>query len=873
MIAFSTEVSLASIFDTLETGVILYEPVFTSGNTTEPSDFIISYCNKRATEMTGVSLNTMKNQTVLSLLNVDEQGRQSLFDQINKVYKTGQRSVTSFYNAYFDQYFTQTRTKLVNAVLTEVKDATTEVLEHNEKERQIAFTDQILDQSINGWFTCEAICSDTGEVLDFKMVRINSAFTGLLHLSEKEVVGKTFLSVFPGAKHNGTFQMNCRVFLSGTPDRKMIHYLGDGLDGWYDIAVSKLDNHALLVSFGDMSILGRAPYGMIQYRAIRDDQGNVVDFSHRSFNQVALDLSGFTFDEVSTKTGRELSILRNNMTLFNTSLQVMKTGTPARFEYFVQTQNKWVDFSIVLYDDGVLMNFIDITPRIMQEKKVQEAADHFLRIIDTSLNATYAWKAIRNTAGVVIDFEYTLVNKTFEKMNGRSSKEIIGKTALQLYPALNGTELFNRYVQVIETGVPTKFEDHYKDDEFDMWFEASAVKLGEDEVFISYRDITEQKEAALLLQEQNTLLDSILSNSPSGIVVVRMIRDESGTIVDGQAIMMNDAAERYTQYPKQVMLTKTSREMEPHILESPVYQGVVRMMETGEPFHLEYQMEMTGQWVYMNVAKIDGDLLVNVFTDITEQKKNHLEQERMLYELKRSNDSLEEFARAASHDLKEPIRKVQYFVNRLKIELGDAIPPKQIDLFDRAEKAADRMRVLVEDLLEYSHLNVTPREKESINLNEKLQNVMEDLELLIREKKATIEVGQLPTINGYRRQLQQLFQNLITNALKYSKLGIEPHIQINSQKVKGKNSGFHLPASCEEEEFHLIEVRDNGIGFEAEHSEKIFDVFTRLHGNSEYPGTGIGLSIVKKVAENHGGYVMARDERNAGARFFILFPV
>jgi signal transduction histidine kinase len=205
--------------------------------------------------------------------------------------------------------------------------------------------------------------------------------------------------------------------------------------------------------------------------------------------------------------------------------------------------------------------------------------------------------------------------------------------------------------------------------------------------------------------------------------------------------------------------------------------------------------------------------------------------------------------------------------------LGEVIPQPQIDLFDRVEKAAERMRVLVEDLLEYSHLNVTPREKESINLNEKLQNVIDDLELLIREKKAVIDVGELPTTNGYRRQLQQLFQNLITNALKYSKPGVEPHIRINSRMVKGRDSGFHLPVSAEDEEFHLIELKDNGIGFEAEHAERIFDVFTRLHGNSEYPGTGIGLSIVKKVAENHGGYVMAKGERNAGASFFILLPV
>lgn len=873
MISLSSETSISHIFDAIETGIIVYEPLFSNGNDAQPSDFIISYCNKKVAEMTGVSLETMRSQKVLSLVNVDDEGRHTLFNQINFVYKTGEKSVTSFFNAYLGRYFQQSRSRLGNTVLTEVKDVTTEMLERKERERQTAFTDQILAQSINGWFMCEAISNENGEVVDFIVTRINTAFTRIAGLSEDSVVGKPYLSLFPASKLNGTFDLNCRVLLSGITERKLIRYVGDGLDAWYDVLVSKLENNAILVNFSDMSIIGRAPYGVILYQAVRDDKGNLIDFANRAFNEVALELSGFSFDEISTKTGRQLCTLRNNMSLFNTAVQVVKTGNIARFEYFVQKENKWIDCSIVPYEDGMLMNFIDITPRIVQEKKVQEAADHFFRIIDASLNGIYAWKAVRDHTGAIVDLEYTLVNKTFERLNNTSSKEVIGKTALQLHPALKGTELFNRYIQVIETGIPQKFEDYYKGEELDMWFEASAVKIGEDEVFISYRDVTKQKEAAIRLEEQNTLLDSILSNSPSGIVVVRMIRDEKGTIVDGKAILMNDAAERYTQYPQDIMLSKTSREMEPHILESPVYQNVLRMMETGEPFHIEYQMEMTGQWVDMNVAKIDDDHLVNVFTDITERKKNHLEQERMLYELRRSNEALEEFARAASHDLKEPIRKVQYFVSRLRAELGDAVAKPHADLFDRVEKAADRMRVLVEDLLEYSHLNINPKEKESINLNEKLRNVMYDLELLIREKKAVIDIGELPTISGYRRQLQQLFQNLIINALKYNKPGVEPHIEISSKIVKGKDSGFHLPVSCDEADFHLIEVSDNGIGFEPEHAEKIFDVFTRLHGNSEYPGTGIGLSIVKKVAENHGGYVMAKGERNVGAKFFILFPV
>jgi signal transduction histidine kinase len=263
---------------------------------------------------------------------------------------------------------------------------------------------------------------------------------------------------------------------------------------------------------------------------------------------------------------------------------------------------------------------------------------------------------------------------------------------------------------------------------------------------------------------------------------------------------------------------------------------------------------------------------VNVFTDITENKKHHLELERMLHELKRSNEALEEFARAASHDLKEPIRKVQFFISRLKSDMSETVTQAQSDLFNRIEKASDRMRQLVEDLLEYSHLTANPREKESVDLNERLQQVLYDVELLVREKGALIYCGSLPTINGNLRQLQQLFQNLVANALKYSRDGVEPRIEISSREVVGKDSGFDLPSADAMRSFHLVEVRDNGIGFDPEHAERIFDVFTRLHGNAEYQGTGIGLSIVKKVAENHGGYARAEGEPNKGARFFILLP-
>ena len=241
-------------------------------------------------------------------------------------------------------------------------------------------------------------------------------------------------------------------------------------------------------------------------------------------------------------------------------------------------------------------------------------------------------------------------------------------------------------------------------------------------------------------------------------------------------------------------------------------------------------------------------------------------------DLARSNTNLEEFTRAASHDLKEPIRKVDFFVDRLKTSLENKINADEKTLFDRVESATDRMRLLIDDLLEFSHLTQSKRKPEKIDLNDKMRLILADLELIIREKNASINIDKLPTVKGHRRQLQQLFQNLVSNSLKYSKAGSRPEIKISSKKIVGREASISLQPEAAAQEFYLIEVCDNGIGFEQNDAERIFNVFTRLHGNKEYPGTGIGLSIAKKVVENHHGYIYAKGEPGKGACFSVLLP-
>lgn len=231
-------------------------------------------------------------------------------------------------------------------------------------------------------------------------------------------------------------------------------------------------------------------------------------------------------------------------------------------------------------------------------------------------------------------------------------------------------------------------------------------------------------------------------------------------------------------------------------------------------------------------------------------------------ELHRSNQNLEEFAHAASHDLKEPVRKIHFFTHQLKTQLNDSLKEAEIRSFNRIENATERMGNLIDDLLLYSHVSQRPHETETIDLNEKAKRVLEDLELDIQEKRAVIDVEELPAVNGYRRQLQQLLQNLLSNALKYSKAGVPPHINIRAERTE-----------IEGKAFHVLQVQDNGIGFEQQHEEKIFQMFARLHGKSEYSGTGVGLSIVKKVVENHNGFIRVESVPGEGSTFHIYLPV
>ncbi|MGZ3845437.1 MAG: PAS domain S-box protein [Flavisolibacter sp.] len=399
---------------------------------------------------------------------------------------------------------------------------------------------------------------------------------------------------------------------------------------------------------------------------------------------------------------------------------------------------------------------------------------------------------------------------------------------------------------------------------------------------VSYQQQLEESEEELQaritertkeLESQRNLLNNILVSSSNGISVTEMIRNESGKIVDLATILANDAAVKFTGLDKDTYLTKTVKEIDPEVFDSDYGKICMQTLTTGQPSLTQYFLESTGKWLELTVSKMDDDHLIQIFTDITPAKETQLRLEHLVEDLKRSNANLEEFAYAASHDMQEPIRKIQFFSDRLQAELGVALTERQQYLFQRLQNASDRMRTLIDDLLAYSRVSRGSLEFTEVDLSQKLQLVLGDLELQVQEKHAQVMAEALPVVRGNSRQLQQLLQNLLNNALKYSKEGENPRIDIFYEPVKGMEVKPELSSDEGNRRFHHIIIRDNGIGFRQDDSERIFNIFTRLHGASEYRGTGVGLSIARKVVENHKGYIWADSEPGQGAAFNILLPV
>ncbi|HXL72472.1 MAG TPA: ATP-binding protein, partial [bacterium] len=361
------------------------------------------------------------------------------------------------------------------------------------------------------------------------------------------------------------------------------------------------------------------------------------------------------------------------------------------------------------------------------------------------------------------------------------------------------------------------------------------------------------------------LLDSVLRNIKDGVVAA----DENG-----QFLVFNPAAEKISgrmgqgaqpgQWTKQFGIFLTD--------------GVTPFPETDNPLAKAIQGVETNdvEMFLRNATHPEGVLVaasgrplvdekgtnrggVAIFRDVTEQR--HQENMKIYTKsLEVSNRDLQDFIFVASHDLQEPLRKIESFGNFLMEEAGPVLTPATAGYLSRIQDAAKRMSVLIEDLLQLTRITTKAKPFELVDLSEIIKEVRSDLETRLIETGGKIEFGELPKLEADPAQMRQLFQNLISNSLKY-------HKPNTPSLVKLEGDTDIRTGRCR------VRVLDNGIGFDQKYAAKIFNIFQRLHGKEEYEGTGIGLAICKKVVERHGGTITATSKPGEGALFEITLPL
>jgi len=382
----------------------------------------------------------------------------------------------------------------------------------------------------------------------------------------------------------------------------------------------------------------------------------------------------------------------------------------------------------------------------------------------------------------------------------------------------------------------------------------------------THEDITEREQLNVRFSEQHMQLQAVMQNMVQGVAMygadqrlivcnrryLEMFRLSPEIVKPGVAlsdVMMHSASVgNYTEEEARRVLSernetrgqRTRRTFKQHLRDGRVIAVVSEPMANGGT--------------------------IATCMDVSESERHAEQMREHTRKLERSNRELQDFAYVASHDLQEPLRKIEAFGDRLVTRYGKDLPDDGRMFLDRMQNAAGRMRRLINDLLDYSRVTTKAKPFTRVDLGEVLTGVLSDLQIRLEESGALIKSEPLPAIDADATQMRQLLQNVLANALKFRKADVKPEISITCSTDGSARAGGRVP--------HVrIEIRDNGIGFDNKYKEQIFTIFQRLHGRLEYEGTGVGLATVRKIVERHGGSIDADGQPGIGATFIIELPM
>jgi hypothetical protein len=575
---------------------------------------------------------------------------------------------------------------------------------------------------------------------------------------------------------------------------------------------------------------------------------------------------------------------------------VLKTGIPYHGTEFPVMINRYGKKDLAYFNfvyhplkeesgaiSGVIVIASEVTSMVSARHSLEQSEKWFRNIV---MQSPIAMTIFRGK-----DFIIEMANKRLiEDIWRRSEEEVMGKSLLEVFPELISQKYPELLNTVYDTGVVhTEAESvayvqgndglkkFYLDFEYAPLYDVNNQVSG---IMVTVNDVSEKVEARQKIEESEARFRLMADAMPQFV----WSGDKNGNLT-----YFNQAVYNYSGFtPDEFVNGGWIDIVHPDEKEENIkaWQNAVA---TGNNFSFEHRFRRkdgTYRWQLSRavpIKDVNGDiqLWVGTSTDIHEQKEFVNELEKQVLErtielqqknldLEKMNKELQSFAYIASHDLQEPLRKIQTFAGRIIDKESQNLSDTGKDYFNRMRDSAQRMQLLIDDLLSYSRTNNAEKVFENINLNTIVEDVKLDLREEILQINAIVEVSMLGFMKVVPVQFRQLFYNLISNSLKFSRPNLPPHIMIEGETKLGKN--LNASQLLPDTTYLYIRISDNGIGFDQQYGDRIFELFQRLHSKHEYTGTGIGLAIVKRIVENHNGLIIAEGHLNKGATFHIYFP-
>jgi PAS domain S-box-containing protein len=742
--------------------------------------------------------------------------------------------------------------------------------EDSEK-RSVALLDSITDGFV-------------GVSFDWRYTYANDSAARFLRRSKEQLIGEDVFRAFPEAK--GTdFE---RGFRQALEDRVTTFFEAfyAPLESWFECRCYP-SSEGMSVLFTDTTEKRRQErerriyFEMVQSAnsaIIRWKRDGTISF----FNEYAQQVFGYSSEGI---IGKHVGILVPATESSGTDLTGLVQDIVTYPERYINNINEnvcgdgrriWMTWTnkAICDDTGQVAEILavgsDVTNLKLVEEALRKSEERYRTLFDTMTEGFALHEIITDPQGRPCDYRFLDVNPAFERITGVKRRDLVGKRVLEVLPQTESHWIEN-YGHVALTGEPLHMENYSAD--LGRWYEVFAYRSAAGRFAVIFSDITERKEAEAEVRSQQVRLSMALEAADM-VTWEWDIPTHSISYSDNIETMVRGAAvEPYCS------LDELTLKIHPEDRER-LTQTLDRTSKEGTPFECEYRVHMldgTYRWILGKGKRVivENNKPVRVFglsMDITERKqgeeelrRSHDELEQRVrkrtYELELRNKELQEFTFVASHDLQEPLRKIRSFGDMLAVRCGVSLDKTSKDYIRRMQTAAARMQVLLNSLLAYSRVTTKAEPRKKTDLKKSVEEALSNLEIIIREKSARVEVGDLPTLAADRVQMIQLFQNLIGNALKYRRDGEEPRVRIYSREP-GDGEGVHE-----------IVVEDNGIGFEEKYLDRIFLPFQRLHGrSSEYEGVGMGLAICKKIVEGHGGEITARSKVGKGSTFIVTLP-